>query len=79
VREAQAGLVLPHGNPSEIAEAVGVLAREPARRREMGQRGRMASARFSLESNARDVLAIYERLVAQRSQLARGASRPTKS
>jgi glycosyltransferase involved in cell wall biosynthesis len=66
VRRARAGMVLRSGTPSEIAEAVSVVARDPEGRREMGQRGRPAAARFSLESHARAVLSVYERVVAER-------------
>jgi glycosyltransferase involved in cell wall biosynthesis len=71
VRRAGAGLILNHSSPAEIAEAVAAMLRDPERRREMGRRGRAAASRFSLENHAREVMTIYERVVAERSKAAR--------
>lgn len=65
----------PHGNPldpdafaRELAARVNELAREPAKARAMGAAGRQrAVERFSWKSIGEQTLALYRKLVAQRS------------
>jgi UDP-glucose:(heptosyl)LPS alpha-1,3-glucosyltransferase len=61
VEEAGAGIVLPERSPSELRDALAVLLGDPARRRELGERGRAAGRRFGLERHVDLVLAAYER------------------
>lgn len=44
VRPSEAGLVVPPGEPAQLAEAIGVLLADPQLRRAMGMRGREAVA-----------------------------------
>jgi UDP-glucose:(heptosyl)LPS alpha-1,3-glucosyltransferase len=60
VKEAGAGIVLPERSPSELRAALAALLGEPARRRELGERGRAAGGRFGLERHVDLVLAAYE-------------------
>jgi glycosyltransferase involved in cell wall biosynthesis len=60
VREANAGVILGDASPPALATALAGLVADPARRRAMGERGRVAAARFGIEAHARAVLEIYE-------------------
>lgn len=61
------GLLVPPASPGALAEAVGVLLRTPARRRQMGEAGlARVRARFSAEAHANAVMRLYEQLVCER-------------
>jgi glycosyltransferase involved in cell wall biosynthesis len=68
-----AGVILPEASPETLADAISALLNDPARRREMGERGREAASRFGADVQADAVLAIYERVVAER-EAQRGSS-----
>jgi glycosyltransferase involved in cell wall biosynthesis len=54
------GLLVPPDDPAALADALAALARDPARRRRMGDAGRRRVAeRFTAERMARDVADVY--------------------
>lgn len=55
-----AGVLVPAGDAAALAAALRDLAGDPARRRELGERGRARSARFSWGSVAAAHLALYQ-------------------
>lgn len=63
VRSSRAGLVLADNSPPLLRAAISALLRDPARRREMGERGRAAAARFSPHAHAEAVLATYRQAI----------------
>lgn len=65
VEDGETGLLVPPTDTDAIAAAVLVLARDPARRMEMGQAGHArARARFGAERYARDIDALYRSVLA---------------
>ena len=61
----QTALLVPPDDPPAMAAAIEQLARDPARRAELGRKGRQrALAMFSLDASARGVLAVYEAAMA---------------
>ncbi|HEX6105538.1 MAG TPA: glycosyltransferase [Gemmatimonadales bacterium] len=54
-----AGVLVPAGNPSALADAVERLAGSPALRQEIGARARAAARRFSARRMAEEVLTVY--------------------
>jgi len=71
VRHGDNGLLVPPREPGALAEALRMLADDPARRIEMGRRGReRAVAEFSLDRVIAATLAVYQRLSATAEQSA---------
>jgi glycosyltransferase involved in cell wall biosynthesis len=63
LRETGCGLLVPPEDPAALASAVQALLDDPERAREMGRRGRAAVlAKYNWDSEARELLALYERL-----------------
>jgi glycosyltransferase involved in cell wall biosynthesis len=54
-----AGVLVPAGDPAALRDALRELAAHPGRRRELGERGRARSGRFSWRSVAEAHLALY--------------------
>ena len=54
-----AGVLVPAGNPSALADAVERLAGSPALRQEIGARARAVARRFSARRMAEEVLTVY--------------------
>jgi UDP-glucose:(heptosyl)LPS alpha-1,3-glucosyltransferase len=69
VRAADAGIVLADGSPAGVQDAVATLARDEGRRRELGARGRRAAEAFGVRAHAAAVLAVYERVCAERRRV----------
>ncbi len=64
-QHGETGLVVPPGDVQALALAIRTLLADPARRRQMGQRGRERANRdFSRDVMADRVLALYEELLA---------------
>jgi glycosyltransferase involved in cell wall biosynthesis len=59
ILEGGAGLLVPVGDPSALADAVGRLVQEPALRAELAARGRERVRRFSAARMAEEVLTVY--------------------
>jgi glycosyltransferase involved in cell wall biosynthesis len=56
VEDANAGMVVPPGDPQALADAVRTLMHEPAKARQMGRRGRLCVVRnFNREVFAREM------------------------
>ena len=64
VSAAGAGLVVEPGSTNALAEAIAAVVRDPARRREMAERGRATATAFDVRAIGRAVLTAYERLLA---------------
>ena len=68
VRAAGAGIVVSP-DVAQIREALAALARDPVRRAEMGRKGsRLVRDRFSWENTARQLLSLYEEILAGRAR-----------
>jgi UDP-glucose:(heptosyl)LPS alpha-1,3-glucosyltransferase len=59
VQSAAAGVVVEDAAPRQLREAVSALLDNPERRREMGERGRVAAAQFLPEAHAERTLETY--------------------
>jgi glycosyltransferase involved in cell wall biosynthesis len=67
LRETGCGLLVPPGDPAALASAVQVLLDDPEGAREIGRRGRAAVlAKYNWDLEARELLALYERLGRER-------------
>jgi glycosyltransferase involved in cell wall biosynthesis len=67
VRDFDVGMVVPRDKPKALAEAVRDLASNPARRQELGAKGRAAIvARHSWERRALDTFNIIQRMLSAR-------------
>jgi glycosyltransferase involved in cell wall biosynthesis len=65
VADGESGILVPPDAPAAIAEAIAELAMDPARRREMGERGQaIVRERFSLERMIAETEALYLELAA---------------
>ncbi|MEO6600027.1 MAG: glycosyltransferase family 1 protein [Polyangiaceae bacterium] len=62
-----AALLVDPEDHAAIAHAITLLAREPALREQLKRRGLARVLAFSLESQARETLAVYRRVLARRS------------
>lgn len=63
IEEGVHGLLVPPRDPGALAQAIGELLDDPARRAEMGERGRERQhAEFDLDAMVRRIEALYERL-----------------
>jgi glycosyltransferase involved in cell wall biosynthesis len=63
---AGAALLVPVRSPERLAEAIGELLGDPARRRQMGERGRAEAGRFDVSSIVDATLGVYERALAEK-------------
>jgi glycosyltransferase involved in cell wall biosynthesis len=64
VRHGENGLLVPPRDPEALAEALGVLIRDPELRARMGKRGRQIAERdFSVEKVIKETLAVYRGLL----------------
>jgi glycosyltransferase involved in cell wall biosynthesis len=64
VRDGETGVLVPPGEPKAIAEQVVVLARDPAKRRRMGERAReVVVPHYGLKSMVERIEALYEALI----------------
>jgi glycosyltransferase involved in cell wall biosynthesis len=59
ILEGGAGLLVPAGNPSALADAIERIVTDPALRRSLGGRAREAVRRFSAARMAEEVLTVY--------------------
>ena len=60
------GLLVEPGNPADLAEKIQMLLSEPARRREMGKRGRAkVEAKYSWSAIIPRLIQVYEEVVAE--------------
>lgn len=67
VHDGCTGLLIPPRDPIKLAEAVCALARDPARRRELGQAARKKVApHFGLERMVRRIEGLYEELIREK-------------
>jgi glycosyltransferase involved in cell wall biosynthesis len=65
VRDGETGRLVPPGDPAAMAGAIEDLLAQPARARALGAAGlRLAREKFSNETRARTIEALYRRLVA---------------
>jgi glycosyltransferase involved in cell wall biosynthesis len=66
--ENASGILVPPHNVGALADAIAVLAADPARRAEMGRRGRkLIETRFAEEIVAGTTLALYRAVLAERA------------
>jgi len=64
VADGETGLLVPPGDPGQLAEALNALLRDPARAQAMGQAGRRrAVAEFGWQAIAAQTAALYAKLV----------------
>jgi glycosyltransferase involved in cell wall biosynthesis len=63
---AGAALLVPPRSPERLAEAIGQLLGDPARRREMSERGKAEAGRFDISSVVDATLDVYERALAEK-------------
>jgi starch synthase len=64
VRAGETGLLVPPGDPGQLAEALNALLRDPDRAQAMGQAGRKrAVAEFGWQAIAAQTAALYAKLV----------------
>jgi alpha-maltose-1-phosphate synthase len=69
VADGETGLLVPPGDPDQLAAALNALLRDPARAHAMGQAGRKrAVAEFGWPAIAAQTAALYEELAARRVQ-----------
>ncbi len=61
----EAGVLVSPYNVEAMAEAIGELAEDPARRATLGQLGRERASTFTWDESARRVLDVYQRLAAR--------------
>ncbi len=74
VRDGVDGVIIPHGNPVELAAALRVLAEDPALADRLGRSAReRAITRFDPGVHTRDLVDIYRGVVAQRNRNVRRA------
>ncbi|RME99932.1 MAG: glycosyltransferase family 1 protein, partial [Chloroflexi bacterium] len=62
VTPGREGLLAPPGQPDALARAVEYLLNRPRLRRQMGQAGQHTARRYSWDSVAENVLAVYHRV-----------------
>lgn len=72
VRDGETGFLTPV-DPAALAAKVRVLLDDPVRARQMGERGREASAAFTMPVIAAQLAALYESLLLPAPRTARGA------
>jgi glycosyltransferase involved in cell wall biosynthesis len=67
VQSAAAGVVVSDSSPRLLREAVSALLGDPDRRREMGERGRVAAAQYLPEAHAERTLETYAKALRRRA------------
>jgi UDP-glucose:(heptosyl)LPS alpha-1,3-glucosyltransferase len=67
VRSAEAGVVLEDSSPLQMRQAISELLGDSERRREMGERGRVAAARFLPDAIAERTLDVYRDVLRERA------------
>jgi glycosyltransferase involved in cell wall biosynthesis len=67
VQSAAAGVVISDASPRLLREALSALLDDPDRRREMGERGRVAAAQFLPEAHAERTLETYTKALRHRA------------
>jgi glycosyltransferase involved in cell wall biosynthesis len=76
VRDGKNGLLVAPNNPAELASAMRALLKNPAWRRELGQRGlAFASTFLRLEDRMEESVAVYREVLGPRRPRVRGALR----
>jgi glycosyltransferase involved in cell wall biosynthesis len=60
VRHGQTGLLVPRGDPAELAEAIGLLLDDPERCQRMGRAGTERAAEFTWARTVEQLLAAFE-------------------
>jgi sugar transferase (PEP-CTERM/EpsH1 system associated) len=74
VSAGRTGLIVPPGDTAAMAEAVGSLALDPAKARQLGRAGRAeVEARFSLQAMVETYRGLYDRLLATSRRASAGA------
>lgn len=68
VRAANAGVVLEDSSPLQLRRTLSDLLGNPERRREMGERGRVAAARFLPDAIAERTLDVYREVLRDRAK-----------
>jgi glycosyltransferase involved in cell wall biosynthesis len=66
---AEAGRLVPPGDPDALATALRELLADAGRRAGMGEAGRAESARYAWPRVAERTLAVYERVSARRKSI----------
>ncbi len=61
VRDGETGLLVPHGDPNALAEAILLLLRDETLRHQMGAAAKQWSRNFDWDRMAREVLGLVER------------------
>jgi phosphatidylinositol alpha 1,6-mannosyltransferase len=79
VREAGAGILLSDPSPDALRGAIDRLLGDAGLRREMGERGRAASARFSVEASVQAVIDSYERALRSTARVRALATEPVRT
>ncbi|HEC10445.1 MAG TPA: hypothetical protein ENI86_12925 [Acidimicrobiales bacterium] len=59
---AEAGMLLPPGDPREWATAMAALIADPAARRAMSEAGRARAADFGIEASTKRLIEVYRML-----------------
>jgi phosphatidyl-myo-inositol alpha-mannosyltransferase len=59
----RSGVLVPRGNPDELARALSELVADPARRAALAERGRRRAAEYDWSLLARRILTVYETVV----------------
>lgn len=67
-RDSGAGIVVPARAPALLASALDDVLRDPARCRELGERGRAAAGRFDVAAYVDNTLATYEHALAAKGK-----------
>jgi phosphatidyl-myo-inositol alpha-mannosyltransferase len=63
VRDGTEGLLVPPRDPSALADAIGILLDNPARRAAMGDAGRVSAAQYAWPAVAREIETVYHEVL----------------
>jgi glycosyltransferase involved in cell wall biosynthesis len=69
VKHKETGLLVPPGNDQALAEAILQVLMDPARAREMGEKGKTGCYRFSLQTMLDGLESLYHDLLKERQRL----------